>query len=94
MIADEKARIGAVMCSAFAWITLGIFVDQAHAAAYGDPVNQEAIVVSLPVFAVSMIGAVSFTWVIAQWDAKRTRRLEKLEHLLIKQGIIKPEEDE
>lgn len=82
------------MCSAFAWITLGVFVDAAHAAAVGEPVNQEAIVVSLPVFAVSMIGAVSFTWVIAQWDAKRTRRLEKLEHLLIKQGIIKPEEEE
>jgi len=91
---DEQARIGAVMCSALAWLSLGIFAEQVHAAADGTPVNQEAIVVSLPVFAVSLIGSVSFTWVIAQWDAKRSRRLENLERQLIERGLVKPDEEQ
>jgi hypothetical protein len=74
---------------------LAVLTDQARAAAVAEtPVNQEAIVVSLPVFIASLGAAIGFTWVVAQWDAKRSRRLENLERLLIERGLVKPSNED
>lgn len=95
MISDAKARIGAVACTGIAIAAFGVFAEQVHAAAVaGESVNQEAIVVSLPVFVASIGGAMGFTWIVAQWDAKRTRRLKNLERQLIQRGLVKPDEEE
>lgn len=62
------------------WIAVGVITAHAQAAdGTSGPINQEAIVVSLPVFIVCLIATASFTWAVARWDAVRTKKVEKLE---------------
>lgn len=44
----------------------------------GGVVNTEGIVVSLPVFIVSLGATASFTWMVARHDAARSREVEEM----------------
>ena len=80
MICCKYAARLAVVSNVVAWAS-GAW---AAADLESNPVNEEGIVISLPVYVVSLIATATFTWTIAKYDSARNRRLDLLEAELIR----------
>lgn len=82
-ISETVARLGCASLGLIAAVSLGVLAATVAAADSGDPVNQEAIVVSLPVFVSSMAGTFWAAWVVAGWNAVRKNKEDELHRELV-----------
>lgn len=79
MIPEKYARFGGMVSNVVMWIAVGVMTGHAQAAdGVSTPINQEAIVISLPVFIISVCSTAAFTWTVAKWDNVRTREVMDL----------------
>lgn len=77
------------------WIAVGVLTAHAHAAdGLDQAVNQEAIVITLPVFVISICSTAAFTWTIAKWDNIRTRKVDELERRVNELLSGKPKDEQ
>ena len=83
VISETVARLGSASLGLIAAVSLGILSATVAAADVGEPVNQEAIVVSLPVFVSSIGGTAWMVWVVAGWNAVRKNKEDELHRELV-----------
>lgn len=79
MLGERTARAGAAISHLVGWLAVGSACSHVRAAdGLISPVNQESIVVSLPIFIAAMISTAGFTWVVAKWDTRRSNEVAEL----------------
>lgn len=76
----RASQLGAISSGLIVLTMSIVYASVVHAAASGEqiPVNQEAIVVTLPVFFGCMALMSGFVWKIARWDYHNTKEIDKL----------------
>ena len=78
-VSETVARLGCASLGMIAAVSLGVLAATVGAADSGEPINQEAIVVSLPVFVSSIGGTAWMVWIVAGWNAVRKNKEDGLE---------------
>ncbi len=69
-------------CAAISGCVMWILAGVVHAQTADHDVRHTAVMISLPVYVVSLVATASFTWAVAKYDNERIRRMDRLERTL------------
>lgn len=82
-VSEGWARFGSAVSHVVMWIAVGVLTGHAHAAdGVESSIDEKAIVITLPVFIISICSTAAFTWTVAKWDDLRTREVLDLKQQL------------
>ena len=78
----DRCGVCGIVSNIVMWCCVGVLTGQVNGAENPEPaLTHDQILIALPVYVTSIIMTAIFTWTIAQYDRKRDRKLDSIQHM-------------